>query len=126
MLDLDAIKARWQDVRWTYGTTRLSTAYLQTHYGDIAVDEDLEEANALLLASHAPADVQALLGEVDRLCAALHAYGAHTPECAERLGLGGCNCGLDTALIRAAAAPAPAPPPATPGPRPQGPNPAVH
>lgn len=71
-LDLEGIRARWQDVRWTYGTTRHGAAYLQTHHGDLEVDEASDVADALLLASHAPADVQALIGEVERVRAALH------------------------------------------------------
>jgi hypothetical protein len=44
------------------------------------------------------AEIRRLEGERDSLLSALHAYGAHTPECAERLGLGGCNCGLGRVL----------------------------
>jgi hypothetical protein len=82
MLDLDAIKTRWAGKRWTYergprpnnGTHPVAMLHAGTFGKSIALEDASDaEHGTLELASHAPADVQALLEEVERLRAACQA-----------------------------------------------------
>jgi hypothetical protein len=88
MLDLDAIKQRWQSAHWQYGQNSLSPEYigdawvytpdLYTGTGEPLMHIGLDEPNPvevdfLRLAAHAPGDIQALIAEVERLQAELAA-----------------------------------------------------
>ena len=64
--DIPAIRARWADVRWTYGSGRDHTVYLQTHCGDIELDASDPVCEVLPLLAAAPADVQALGAALDQ------------------------------------------------------------